>query len=177
MNSVDLVILVILLFGAYRGFQTGLVLEIVSIVAFFVAILGGFKLIDLGKNMLESFEDTLGNFMPIAAFILVFVIILIVINLAGRLFKKIIDFTILGSFDNFAGALLGMLKFTLFLSILNWVIISMGFDLPDMVSKDSAIYPYVAMIGPAIGNFLFSLFPSLNDLVEKVGDFLRGLSR
>jgi len=175
LNTVDLVFLVILLFGAYKGYQRGFLLEIVSIVAFVLAVIGGFKLLDLGIDFLNSFENTLGNFLPIAAFILVFVIILLVVNIVGRIFKKIIDFTIFGNVDNFAGALLGIFKIALFLSIANWIILNLGAHLPERISKDSFIYPYVADIAPKTGNFLVAIFPSLDNLIQKISAFLQGL--
>jgi len=175
LNTIDLVLLLVLLFGGYKGYQKGFLLEIIAIAAFILAVLGGFKLLDLGIKLLNNFESTLGNFMPIAAFILVFVIILFVINILGRIFKKIIDFTILGSFDNIAGAILGVFKIALFLSIINWVILNLGVKLPEMISQESSLYPFIAKVAPKAGVFLISIFPSLNDMFEKVRSFLQGL--
>ncbi len=175
MNTADFILLGILIFGAYKGYSKGFLLEVVAIVAFILAIIGGFKLLDIGVDILEGFQDTLGNFLPIAAFILVFILILVVINLVGRIFKKIIDFTLLGGFDNIAGALLGAFKIALMLSILNWVIIKLGFHLPESISQGSSIYPYVASVGPTVSDFLISVFPSFGILSDKVGSFLHSL--
>ena len=175
MNIVDFILLGILSFGAYKGYQKGFLLEVVAIVAFILAIIGGFKLLDVGVDILDGFKDSLGNFLPIAAFIVVFVLILVAINLAGRIFKKIIDFTLLGSFDNAAGALLGVFKFALMISIVNWVVINLGIKIPDNISHESSLYPYVVMVGPQVGEVLVAIFPSFGALTAKVGDFLHSL--
>lgn len=176
MNIADFIFIGILLFGAYKGYQKGFLLEVISILAFLLAVFGGFKLLHLGIDVLESYEDTLGNFLPIAAFILIFVVILIVVNVVGRIMKKIIDLTLLGSFDNFIGAALGILKFALFLSVLNWVIVNLGFELPESISGESSLYPFIAMVAPEVGGFFISIFPSVAELFEKVKGFLQSLS-
>lgn len=176
MTLTDIILIIILLFGAFKGFQKGLILEIVSFVAFFLAIYGGFKMLDLGVTLLEPYRENLGSFLPIAAFIVIFILILVVLNIAGRIFKKIIDFTLLGSFDNAAGALVGILKTALFLSVLNWGFVKMGFAFPEKLSEESLLYGYMAALAPLLAEFLVSIFPSLGQLFEKVGNFLKGIS-
>lgn len=176
MTLTDIILIIILLFGAFRGFQKGFILEIVSFFAFFLAILGGFKLLDLGISLLEPYRENLGSFLPVAAFIVVFVLILIALNVAGRIFKKIIHFTFLGSFDSLAGAVVGILKIALFLSILNWGFVKMGFEFPEKLSEESFIYAYIAVLAPKVGQLFIAIFPSFDNLFEKVGNFLKSIS-
>ena len=172
----NLVLVAIFLFAAYKGFQKGFLLEIVSLLAFFLAVLGGFKLLDFGIGLLEPYRDSLGGFLPIAAFILVFVAILVVLNVVGRVFKKIIDLTLLGSFDSLAGALLGIFKMALFVSVVHWVFASIGFGWPQRLYEDSVLYRLTASIAPKVAAVAVSLFPSLGSIGDKVGDFLKSLS-
>lgn len=176
MNLTDIVLIVILLIGAFKGFQKGFILEVISFFAFFLAVYGGFKLLDFGITVLEPYQENLGSFLPVAAFLFVFVVILVVLTIAGRIFKKIIDFTLLGSFDSVAGAVIGILKTALFLSIINWVFIKMGFDFPHRLGEGSFLYGYIALLAPKIAQLLIAIFPSLENLFETTGRFLKSIS-
>lgn len=173
----SLVLIFIFLVGGVQGYRKGFLLEIISLLAFFLAVLGGFKLLDFSINLLEPYRDSLGGFLPIAAFILVFVAILVILNLVGRILKKIIDLTLLGSFDNLAGAALGIFKMALFLSILHWILVKMGFEWPHQLHEDSVVYRATATVAPAVAGVLVSLFPAIGGIVDKVGDFLKSISR
>jgi uncharacterized membrane protein required for colicin V production len=50
MKTIDLLILFPLLIGAYHGYKRGLLLEIVAILAFVIAVVLGFKLLDYGLD-------------------------------------------------------------------------------------------------------------------------------
>ena len=173
MPTVDIVLIIVLLLGAWSGYKKGLILEIVALVAFILAVIGGFKLLDTGMSIISSFYDGMGSFLPIAAFFLIFVLVIIVVNLVGKFVKKVIDWTPLGFMDNIAGSVLGVLKWSLAISILIWISSAVGVEMPQSTVKNANIYPLVEGLAPKVGAWIGSVFPSFNDLMDTITGLLK----
>ncbi len=168
MPLVDIILLIVLLLGAWSGYRKGLILEIVAIVAFVLAVIGGFRLLNTAMDIISSFYDGLGKFLPVVAFFLIFILVILVVNMAGKLLKKVIDWTPLGFLDNIAGAALGIFKWALAISILLWVGSSAGFELPGSAVEKATIYPVVIEVAPKTGALISSVFPPFKELMDTV---------
>ena len=148
MSTVDIVLIILLLYGGYRGYKKGLLLEVIAIAAFILAIIGAFKLLHEGMAFLDQHFSISGQILPYLAFILIFILIIILVNMLGKWVKKVIDMTLLGSFDNFAGGIIGILKWAFALSILIWITTSFNVSLSEQWTSGSVIYPYVEVFAP-----------------------------
>ena len=166
MSIADIVILILLILGAYSGYKKGLILELIAIVAFILAIIGGFKLLHLGMEYISEIYGGFGSFLPFIAFVVLFVLILIVVNLAGQILKKIIDWTPFGILDNAAGAIIGILKWALVLSVFLWVMTSLGIDLPNKFTSNSTLLPFVNRFAGQVSDFISTIFPSFENFIS-----------
>ena len=168
MQVIDIIILLLLGFGAYQGYKKGLLLEIIGLLAFILAILGGFKLLHWGVQILNQYMDSYNQFVPFIAFIVIFVGILILVNLLGKLLKKVIDMTIIGSLDNLGGALLGLAKWAFGLSVVLLIFETMQIDFLMDQSGSSFMIPIIAPVAPAVFDFFNDYFPFLKQLFESL---------
>jgi membrane protein required for colicin V production len=175
LSTADIILIVFLIIGGYSGYKKGLILEIIAILAFILAIIGGFKLLHLGMDIIASFYDGFGNLLPFMAFMLIFVAVIIVVSIVGRIVKKIIDWTPLGSVDNVAGAVLGVFKWALILSILMWMFNSIGISLPSSMMHNSSLYPVIAGVAPKVFEWITVVFPSFELFIDSVTDFFESL--
>ncbi len=173
MNTLDLVILIFLLIGAYRGFKKGLFIEIVGIAAFILAIIGSFKLLHVGIDFLASQFGSFSHLFPYIAFVLLFIGILLLINLLGKAVKKMMDLTLLGSMDNFAGAIVGILKWGIAISIFLWLTDTVGFKIPETSQQGSMLYGYIAPLGPKTIEIISSIIPFMGDLIDSIRDLIK----
>ena len=82
MNVLDLIFIVILLYGAYRGYIKGLFIEIIGVIAFIVAIVVGFKFLGYGMNLLApTIGESLSiRFLPYLSFSIIFFTTIFLIN-------------------------------------------------------------------------------------------------
>jgi membrane protein required for colicin V production len=172
-HTLDIILLVPLLLGAYLGFKRGLLLELVGLVALVLAILGAFKLLHTGIEFLNQYIPKYGNFVPFVAFIGIFIGILILINLLGHLTKKLMDLTLLGSFDYIAGAILGIFKWAFLVSVVLWLTEQVHITIPEKLIRDSFLYPYILNFAPKIGNYVASVFPFADNLFESIQDLFK----
>jgi membrane protein required for colicin V production len=165
----DLVLLVLLLLGAFKGFRRGLLLEVVGILAFVLAIYVGARFLEEGKALVAAFSSIQEEYLPYAAFLLLFVLVVVGLQLLGFVLKKVLDMTLLGTFDNLAGALLGILKFAFGLSLLFWLLSRLGIALPLEWTEGSSIYAYIQPVAPFVVELAASWLPFFQELWQQPG--------
>ncbi|MFY0650633.1 MAG: CvpA family protein [Cyclobacteriaceae bacterium] len=173
MNVIDIVVVVVFGIGAYSGFKKGFILEIISLGAFFVAIIGGIKLLDLGVGYLSSYIEGYDKILPVVVFTIIFILIIILLNWLGKLLKKVLDMTLFGSIDDIIGALLGILKWALILSIFLWVFTSFGGSFDKELTEESFFYKPVASFAPTLFGLISSVFPFIEEFFKNSSEFVK----
>jgi membrane protein required for colicin V production len=166
LNTADIILIILFAAGAFFGYKKGLILELISIIAFILAIYGGFKLLHIGMEYVSKVYDGFGTLLPFVAFLVVFVLIIILLNIAGNILKKIIDWTPLGFFDNVFGAFLGVIKWALAVTIVLWVVSVLHIDFADETLKNSRILPITNRMLASVGDFISTIFPSFGDYIK-----------
>lgn len=173
MSIIDIVILVFLSIGAYSGFKKGLLLEIVSLSAFFIAIIMGIKLMDWGISILASYIDGYDTFLPFIVFIIIFIAIVLIMNVFGKAVKKVLDMTLLGSIDDMAGAVLGIVKWALMLSIFFWLYESFGGGFSEDTVGGSYLYNPLSGFAPGLLDLVSGIFPFIQEFFENSKEYVR----
>ncbi len=158
--------------GVINGFKKGFVLEIASLLALILAVIGGFHFLHWGMALLtEQFQLT-GRFLPVVAFLLIFIGIVLLVNLLGKILRKVIHMAFLGSVDRLAGAALGALKFVFFFSVLIWAFQVFGLAVPQHLQDDSFLYPYVVSVAPATVDMFGFVIPATTNLMNDISALL-----
>ena len=162
-SYIDLIILVPVLYGLYKGFSKGLILSLASLVGLFLGIYGGVKFSYLTSQYLyQEFEIDI----PLLAFAVTFLIIMIAVYLLGQLLSKFIDALALGIFNKIAGALFGAGKIVIILTVLLLFFENANntfqFIDPAIISE-SKLYRYLSDISALI-------FPYFEDLKSNIPD-------
>ena len=153
MSIIDIVLGALLLFGLIRGTMKGLFVEVASLVALVLGVYGAIHFSYFTAEFLESKVDWNEKTINIVAFAITFVIIVLVISLAGKALTKLADFAALGIINKLAGGLFGALKIGLILSVLLIVFNKLNNTLPFMEQDDleeSILYKPVKSIAPMI---------------------------
>jgi membrane protein required for colicin V production len=164
LNTADIALVVMLAFGAYRGYREGFLMELFSLVGIIAGILAGFKLMGLAMIFLSDRFNVDEKVLPYLAFALVFIIVVLLITLAGRLLKASIDKSFLGRVDAVAGAVLGVLKFAFMLSVVLWITESLKLYLPERWTEDSYLLPLISGFAPAVTSWIGELVPAFKDI-------------
>lgn len=168
MSAIDIVILLLLLLGAYKGYTKGLLLEIIGIIAFGVALVAGFKLLSWGIELINTHISIDESLLPYIAFLLLFAAIVIGINLLGKALKKVLDMTFFGTFDSLAGAIVGLFKWALAISVLIWLLNTLEVELPTEALAGSYVYPLLQPFAPQVFSTLGEVLPSTENLFQHV---------
>ena len=170
MNVLDLIFIIPLCYGAYRGYQKGLVIEIIGVIAFIIALVIGFKFLGYGMNMLApAIGESLANrFLPYLSFSIIFFPTIFLINKLGWMLRRALRFTILGTIDGFAGALVGVFTWVFGISTFLWLITAIGVNLPEKLTKDSITYPIVVKVAPNVISKVSDWIPAGGNLIKQL---------
>ena len=164
MSGLDIALIIVILLGAYSGFKEGFLMGLISFLAIVLGILGGFKLMGEAMLFLSDKFNVDKAVLPYIAFCVVFIIIVILVTLLGRMIKASLDENFLGRVDQAAGALLGMIKVTFLASIIIWLSNSLKPDALDKWSDHSRLYPKVAAFAPMVTGWIGKYVPVFKDI-------------
>ena len=118
MGILDIVLGLLLIYGLYKGLKNGLFVEIASIIALIAGLYGAIHFSYIAGDYLSENKEWNERYINIASFIITFIIIVLVVQLAGKFLTKIADFAMLGLLNKLAGAIFGALKVAVILGAL-----------------------------------------------------------
>lgn len=165
MKLIDIILVAIVLGGAIQGFRSGFIVELFSLLGVFLGVLGGFKLMGAAMVMLTNRFNIDEKVLPYVAFAVVFIVIVIVVGLVGRMIKESVSKTLLGGADQMAGAVLGLIRSAFMLSVMIWIADALRFKALDQWADDSLLYPVFANFAPKVTDWVGDLVPFFRDVL------------
>ncbi len=164
MNTFDIIIASVLVFGLVRGLFKGFFVEVASLVAIFLGIYGTIHFSFFVSDYLKDTVSWDDSVVQLVSFCITFMFILLAVSLLGKLLTKIIDFAELGLLNRIAGGIFGALKFGLILSAIFIFFDKMNNTIPFVkkeVLNQSILFEPVKKVAPMI-------FPSIIKDEEKL---------
>lgn len=136
-NYVDIAIIVILAFFAFKGLKNGFLQEFAVLLGIFV---GFFLAKQYAGDLLPYIKFNIDeNVLYCLAFGVIVIVTLIIASLVARLLSSLLDLAFLGFLDHALGALFGVFKGLVVICLLMYVV-QLFLDLPMI--KSAAFYPY-----------------------------------
>ena len=166
MNYLDIIIAIILFVFGWKGLRKGLIIEVVTLVAFGAGIYGAMHFSDFTAAHMQDFLEIDPNYLNTIAFVLTFIVLVVIVNLIGRLISKAIKSLNLGFFDKLGGFLFGIIKGVLLCSVLLMVLNNfqlLGVLKPEVKEK-SKMYPYIEQTVP----YVYRGFDLVKDYAKEV---------
>lgn len=111
MSFLDIILGLLMAWGLYKGASNGLFVELAELIALIAGIYGAIHFsLTVSEFMEKSLEWDQG-YVRIVAFLAVFLIIVIIVHMAGKFLTNVVDgAAILGLTNKIAGGLFGALK-------------------------------------------------------------------
>ncbi len=162
MNTIDIIIGIILIFGTINGFIKGLFIEVTTLVGLVLGVYGAIHFSHFLGDFLKDSVSWDESMLQLVSFAGTFLIILIGMVLLGKAMTKIAETIALGFFNKLVGAIFGFLKYALILSIVLLVYdeinASLRFVEKEKVKKSVLYEP--------VKNFAPTIFPNLVRVVK-----------
>ena len=153
MSFLDIILGLLLAYGLYKGVKNGLFVELASLVALIAGIFGAIHFSYIAGDYLSKNMEWNERYINIAAFIITFIAIVLIVHAAGKLLTKIADFAMLGIINKIAGGVFGTLKVAIIVGALlvffERVNSSVGL-VKNETMKSSILYEPVKEIGAFI---------------------------
>jgi membrane protein required for colicin V production len=147
---VDIVIGVILIWGAISGFRKGLISSLASFVAIIAGALAAYYGSDAIAAQLVGKVDWSQKQIAVASFAIAFLGVVLLVHLLAKMLGKILDLVALGFVNKISGAVFGALKNALLITFLIFGLKGFGNWIPEDLDDDCVIYPAVESIAPLV---------------------------
>lgn len=170
MSVLDIVFAVILLWAAYRGFTKGLIYQLSTLAALLLGILGAIKFSGFTSDLLIRQFDINEQYMPIIAFAITFILIVVLVHLLAKLVERLMDAVALGFVNRTLGILFALLKTGFIISILmvlvNKVDNRYNF-IPEETKQESLLYQPLSDFAPMV--FPYLKFDEWKEQIDETG--------
>jgi len=169
MSFLDIIIGILLVWGLYKGLKNGLFVELASLMALIAGIYGAIHFSYITGDYLSEQLDWSDQYLKIAAFLITFFAIIIVVNLAGKFLTKIADFAMLGLLNKIAGGIFGALKVAIilgaFLIFFEKLTTPLGL-INEEDKEESIFYEPIKEIGNLVFSYVFDDENPESDQIE-----------
>ena len=121
-NFLDILLLIPMLLFAWSGYKKGLIISLASLAALILGLYFAFFFSDFAGNLLTKYFTIQGKYLAAISFVVTFVVVIIAVITLGNTLEKVVKVLMLGFLNKAAGAVFGLLKGALYMSILIFVI-------------------------------------------------------
>lgn len=162
MSIIDVIIILPIIWGIYKGFTKGLIKEVATLLALVIGVYGAMSLYGYTSGLIETQIQTSQKYLPIIAFALTFIAIVIGIHLLAKLLDKLVKAVALGIPNRIAGAVFGGIKFFLIIAAILVIIDKIDYETQflEKETKDKSV-----LYQPSL-DLLYSISPAINNIKE-----------
>lgn len=171
----DIIIAILLIWGAWKGFKNGFIIEVFSLLALILGIAGGFKYTHIASEYLSNLFDIESVYLPFLAFVLTFLLIVILVYFLAKLLTKLLKLSALGIFNKLSGLCFGILKYSFLISTFFWLCNQINILYPDLKAY-SYIIPFIEPIAPQTLETISIIIPGFENLIQSIDKLFYDLS-
>lgn len=167
---IDLVFAVLIVMAVIKGYQKGFVIAVFSVLAFIIGLAAALKLSTVVAAYLKDSVSISARWLPVVAFVLVFLVVVILVRLGAKLIEKTIQFALLGWANRVAGILLYAVLYSIIFSIAVFYAEKLQLIRPDTI-RSSLTYDFIKPWGPVVMDNFGRVIPVFKDMFTELGDF------
>jgi membrane protein required for colicin V production len=151
MNFLDIIFILIIFLFAIQGFRKGLIYEVASLAGLILGIYASFHFSGDLEGYLTEYLNIPEKYSTITAFILIFIVVIIILHFIGKIIENIIDVIALGFLNKLAGSVFGIVKGIVLLSLAFLIIDHFDKELISKENKEeSFLYKPIASVAPLL---------------------------
>ena len=167
---IDILFFLIVFLAIIRGYRKGLILAFFSMVCGLIGLAAAVKLSAVLATHMKSDLHMTSRWLPVIAFILIFVLVLLVIRWAGKLLEKLVQMVLLGWLNKLGGILLFLV---LYLSIYSIILFygTKTLVISKQAVDNSHFYSLIAPFGPGVIRIITGFIPYGHDMFYALEGF------
>jgi membrane protein required for colicin V production len=158
--------------GFWWGYQKGIIYSVFSLAAYFIGIIAALKFSYVAVKFLNGTLNLGPKGMAIVAFILVFILIVLLVRVVAWALEQILKSFSLNLVNQLIGgtifAVISLYILCIFIWFLNkWQVF------PDHQKMTSHVYPYIANLAPTVVEYSGKVIPMFRNAFHDFEDLLR----
>jgi membrane protein required for colicin V production len=167
---IDIILYIVVILAIIQGWRKGLIMALFSMVCGLIGLAAAVKLSAVLATHMKSDLHVTSRWLPVIAFILVFVMALLIIRWAGKLVEKLVQLVLLGWLNKLGGILLFLILYLAVYSIILFYGTKIQFISKRAVS-DSHFYSLIAPFGPGVIRVITGFIPYGHDMFHALEGF------
>lgn len=172
---IDLIFAVLLVIAIIKGYQKGLIIAVFSIIAFIIGLAAALKLSAVAAVYVKDSVNVSAKWVPFLAFVIVFLVVVLLVRLGGKLIEKAFQVVLLGWLNRLGGIVLYAALYIIILSIFIFYAEKLQLIRPEVI-RSSLTYDFIQPWGPIIMDSFGKIIPVFKDMFTALGDFFTAIS-
>ena len=171
---IDIIVIILLILAAYKGFRNGLILALFSFLAFIIGLAAAIKLSAVAAGYIGSAVNVSQKWLPVLAFAVVFIIVVLLVKLGAKLVEGAVSMMMMGWLNRVGGMLFYALLYIFIFSIILFYADGVGLIKPETAAA-SGSYPYIRPLGPQVVKGLAAVVPLFKGMFTELEAFFEGV--
>lgn len=170
MSTIDIILVIFLLYFAFKGFTSGFIISIATLIGLVLGFYAASHFSEFTSAWLQKDMGLKSGNIKLIAYIVTFVIVVVLIFLLGRFMTGVVKTVGLGIVNRLAGAILGIAKGMLIASFL--FLMFTRIDPHEGLftaahKKGSVLYKPVSAVAPAVIPLLQKYTDQVQQLIKQ----------
>ena len=144
MNYLDILFVLLLIWGGYNGFKSGFIIQLFMTLALFLGLYAGVHFSNFASRIITEDFGSKSEYVPVISFTITFLAVGAMVYFAGKAIEKVIKVVRLTPFNKIAGLGLGLIKMSFYIG--GFVIIAESYDerndVIDSTTKSGSLMYY-----------------------------------
>ena len=174
--TIDVLFLLFMVMATFRGLKQGLIIAVFSAVAIVIGLAAAIRLSAAVASWGSANTHLSSRWLPVLAFILVFLAVVIVVRLGARLAEKAVDLALLSWINKLAGVILYAAVYIIILSVLLFYAVQLHLIAGKTLSS-SVTYPFIRPWGPVVIDEFGKFVPWFKGMFTRLEDFFGHLGK
>lgn len=173
----DVILLLLLGFGAYQGYLKGIIVELLSLFLLIFIVYWVMTGTFYGFDALRD-NQTIGEFSrrttPFLTFLIVTIVLSVALQFLANWSRKFLSFTLFGSADSFIGGIFSLIKYCFVIGLVMTLCIDIGLFQEAEIRQKSLLMPlvmdvfyYIVLVLDGIGVDINQLLVGIKDLLGR----------
>ncbi|PVD49840.1 colicin V production protein [Terrimonas sp.] len=172
----DIVFIIILIAAVIKGISRGIIMAIFSFIGWFIGLAAALKLSASLAAYLQDHTAINSKWLPLLSFIIVFVIAVLLVQLAGKAVEKIFTISLLGWVNKLGGALLYAAMYTLAFSIILFFAEKMHL-ISEATASSSRVYGMLSGLGPSVIEAIGTIMPFIKNSFHELEKYFENAGK
>jgi membrane protein required for colicin V production len=173
---IDIFFYIIIVLAIIRGWRKGLILALFSLVCGLIGLAAAVKFSAVLATHMKSDLHMTSRWLPVIAFIVILVLVILIISWSGKLLEKLIKWVLLEWLNKLGGILLFLILYIAIYSIILFYSAETGI-ISKQAADESHFYHLLAPFGPAIVRFITGFIPFGQDMFIALEGFFDKIAR